>query len=424
MRYKAELFDKLQYAFEETKFNDHQLHSVIQFEHKIEIEVLKRAVELLYEVCPLLSCVYVHNNGDGYWEKKANVESVEKAAIEAIFKIADDETDFNLFTVSKTDATKGPQLKFCLYRAIQDSLSIIMNHMICDAAGFKECLYLLSSFYSSLIEDSNFAPEFIIDGDRSIKGVMSQICFLDKLKALFLQNKDSNQKSFYRLPMSIDQNVEPFILTHELSEERYHLVREFSKNHQVTLNDIVLTAYYRVIAKMLNAEGKPLNIPIMIDMRKYLKEKNPQFLTNISSTLITNITVSDGEPFEMTLRKVSQEMNLKKSNQIGLNGFVKLSLLQKVLSNVKSYSMTKNNLINPNIFMTNIGILYSEKLDFKGAPITNVFMCGSIKYRPHFQVALTSFKNKMTFSSNLYGSIEDQQMVLNFFELLDQELPK
>ena len=419
MKYKAEVFDKLQYLFEETKFNDHQVHCVIRFANKINKDIMRKAISLLLKTVPILSCVYSYNKENSYWETLSDFK------IKDFFIIVKNEEDFNLFTTSKTNEITGPQIKVCLYSTDKkDSLSIIINHMICDGTGFKQCLYLLSSLYSNLMKDFNFTPNYIVDGNRSIQKVTSQISFSNKAKAILLQNKESNQKVIDKFPMSLDENIAPFILTYEISEKRYAAIQEYSKRNNVTINDTVLTAYYRVLVKMMNMEGKSLSIPIMIDMRRYLKEKQSDSLTNFASTVITQITVNKEESFQETLEKVNEEMNMKKANQMGMNAFVKLALLDKFFNNAQNDWIIKKTLKNPYICMTNIGVVDSEKLVFEGSPIKNAFICGSIKYRPHFQLALSSFANKITFTSNLYGSLEDRNTMLHFFSLLDNELPQ
>ncbi|MFA9378714.1 MAG: hypothetical protein ACERKZ_18515 [Lachnotalea sp.] len=417
MKYKAEIFDKLQYLFEETKFNDHHLHCVIHFENKLNADIMKKAMTLLLKSEPLLSCVYKYNKGNSYWEAASNSEFSD------LFSVVTDETDFHTFTTSKTNELTGPQIKACLHSSTKDSLSIIMNHMVCDAAGFKQCLYLLSYLYSNLIKDVGFSSIYAFNGDRSIQIITSQIGFFNKIKALLLQNKESNQRKSHQFPMSQDKNISPFILTHTISATRYMVLHDYSKQNNVTINDIVLAAYYRALAKLMSMEGKPLYIPIMIDMRRYLPEKSNHSLTNLSSTVITHIVVNPNDTFKKTLTKVHEEINMMKATQMGMNGFVKLALVFKLFNNTHSYSITKKNLKNPYICMTNIGIVDSEKLIFEGSPVTDAFMCGSIKYRPHFQIALSSFKNQITFSSNLYGSIQDRQTITDFFSLLDNELP-
>lgn len=418
MKYRAEIFDKIQYLFNETKFNDHQLHCVIRFYNKLDADILEKSLKLLLKTVPILTCAYKHNNGNSYWETLSNSKFSD------VFTVVTNEGDFKSFTTSKTNGLCGPQIKVCLYSSDKDSLSIIMNHMICDAAGFKQCIYLLSNLYLNLMKNPNFSPECIMDGDRSIHPITSQIRFFSKIKSLLFHNNESNQKYVHLFPLSQDDNIEPFILTHEISTARYAALRDYCKQNNVTLNDTVLAAYYRVLAKMLNMKGKPLHIPIMVDMRKYLKDKKANSISNLSSTVITKISINPTESFKETLTKVNKQMTMKKTNYMGMNGFIKLALLFKLFNNSISYSIAKKTLANPYICMTNIGVLDSEKLVFGDSLPINAFMCGSIKYRPHFQMAMSSFSNTITFSSNLYGSMQDRNTILHFFSLLDEELPQ
>ncbi|MCI1960235.1 MAG: hypothetical protein LKJ25_11515 [Clostridia bacterium] len=417
MKFKAEIFDKLQYLCEETKFNDHQLHSVIKFDNKINADVMEKAVKLLLKTIPILSCTYHPKNGNSYWE-------TTNSKFKDVFTIVYNDEDFNNFTTSKINELTGPQIKVCLYSSDRDSISVIINHMVCDGAGFKQCLYLLSSFYSNLIKDINYSPQFTIKGKRGIKNITSQIGLLTKINILLFQNKDNNQKSTHKFPFDRNENVAPFIAKYEISEKRSIMLFDFCKENNVTINDLALTAYYRVLAKMMHMNGKQLKVPIMIDMRRYLKEKDVYSISNFSSTVITAITVNLKESFKETLTKVSNEMNTKKSKLMGMNVFLKLEFINRMFNSNKSYMIVKKRLKNPYICMTNTGILDSKKLVFDGSPVIDAFMCGSIKYRPHFQIALSSFKNKMTFSSNLYGSKNDYNKISNFFHLLDQELPQ
>ena len=419
MIYKAEIFDKFQYLFEETGFNDHQLHCVISFLEKIDTEVMKKSFGLLLKVMPILSCAYRMKDGEAYWE------SVDAISVEDIFTITKNEKDFLNFTTSRTNELTGPQIKACLYKATRGaSISIILNHMITDAGGFKQCIYILSDLYSKLLENPNYIPDFKIDGDRSFDRIISEVSLFDKTKALLLHNKESNQKSRDQLNMSSDKEIAPFILTQLIAEDRYLSMIEYCKNRKVTVNDVILAAYDRVLAKLLKAEGRTLGIPIMVDMRRYLKDKSFQALSNLTSTVITNIKINAGETFEETVTKVNQEMNQLKSRNFGMNGFMKLAFAIKIFNEKTSYKIIKKYLTNPLICTTNIGIIDSQKLVFKGSKIENVFMCGSIKYRPHFQMALSSFQNTITLSSNLYGSREDKEAIRKLLIEVVNELPK
>jgi NRPS condensation-like uncharacterized protein len=381
---------------------------------------MRKAVGLLLKTVPILSCVYRFNDGDCYWEDAKGL------VIDNAFIVVNNQIDFNRFTTSKTNEITGPQIKVCLFRSDTDYLSIIMNHMVCDAAGFKQCLYILSDIYSNLLQNPDFHPDYFINGDRDFKKVLSGVSLLNRVRALLFYRDNSNQNGRYKFPLSQDEITLPFILTYELSEERSAAIQGYCKKNNVTINDTILTAYYRVLSKMLNLAGKPLNIPIMVDMRKYLKPDTSIEISNLSSMINTSLVVEPAESFEKTLNKVNKEMNLKKTSQIGLNAFIKLALFRKIFRIIgakRSYSFSKKSLKTPNICMTNIGILDSCRLLFKGSSIINAFMCGSIKYRPHFQMALSSYANKITLSVNLYGSDYDREIIANFFTSIDAELP-
>lgn len=417
MKYKAEVFDKVQYLYEVTKFNDHQLHCMIRFDGKINENVLRNSMLMLLQVVPILSCIYRHNNGSDCWE------SANPSDFENLLLVVHNKTVFDHFTTSKINEFTGPQVKVCLYQSDKDSLSIIMNHMVCDAAGFKQCLYLLSSFYSNLIENPEYLPDFKIDGDRSIEKILKQIPLWKKMNSLLFHNSESNQVSEIIFPLSSNKNIFPFILTREIEPAKFTQIHDYCQKNSVTMNDVFLAAYYRALLQKLKVDGNSLHIPIMVDMRRYLKNKDFDALSNLSSTIITYVPISASESFEETVSKISAEMNRKKATDLGVNGFVKLNLVFKLLNEKSSYKITKDALKNPLICMTNIGVIDKKKLYFKGTKIVNAFICGSIKHRPHFQIALSSYADTITVSSNLYGSQQDYDTITHFLAMVENELP-
>ena len=416
MKHKTEIFDYLQYLYNTTGFNDHQVHCVIKFEKKVDSIVMEKAVEILINTVPILSRVYKHNSSSSFWEDSGKIH------ISEYFYVVESYKGFEAFTFSKTDEEFGPQIKICLLRSESDSLSIVINHMITDGSGIKQCAYLLSEIYSRLLIDSDYKPEYVIDGDRGFKHVISELSLLDKIRILLFNKKDNNRSSDHKFPMSRNENISPFILTHEVSTERYTQIRNFCKINKVTVNDLMLTAYFRVLSRILKIDGEFFGIPIMIDMRRHLKDKNLNSLTNLSSTVIINACVYQEESFFQTLEKICNEMKNKKKNYLGLNAFLKLDTLFRFCKGSLPYKILKHSIKNPNICMTNIGIIDPKKLVFEGSPISNAYICGSIKYRPHFQMAVSSFNNKMTLSVNLYGSQEDRDTIREFFSLIDDEL--
>ena len=416
MQYRAEIFDKVQYLFDKTGFNDHQLHGVIRFKGRVDAGALENAFVLLVDTAPVLSRVFRYAGGDSFWEDAGRPEAGE------LFSIAATVEEFEAFTFSATDAEAGPQIKGCLLQGRNDALSIVGNHMITDGAGFKECLYLLSRLYSNLVSNAAYRPDFIIDGDRGYKAILSRLSVKDRLYILFNRSGDNNAPGAYTFPLSTGDAAEPFILTHELAAEKYRDIVDFSKKHDATVNDVILAAYYRVLSVMLGLNGAPLSLPLMIDMRRYMEDKSFRALANYASTEIIKAAVRPGEDFTRTLENISALTKAKKDDFFGLNSFIKLQTLFRLFGRRSAFRLLERGIRNPNICVTNIGVVDDQKLVFQGVEVLNAIVTGSIKYRPHFQMSLSSYRDRMTLAVNLYGSDRDREKIGDFFAMMDHEL--
>jgi len=415
MKYKAGIFDLFQYLYEETGFSDHQVHCVVCFKNHVDSAVMRKAAELLVAAVPILSRSYHACGEKSYWEDQ------DRSFGETLFAVVNNQEQLDRFTFSKTDEASGPQIKFCLLQAQNDVLSVVINHMVSDAAGLKQLIYLFSDIYSQLIKNPAYLPDTIIDGDRGFKGVTRVFSFAQKAKILLFGGKDNNQDTGSSFPLSQSAVTAPFIISRQISLECYQAIKDCCRRNGVTVNDVVLTAYFRVLSEILNMRGKILAVPIMIDMRRYLKDKNFNALTNLSSTTIVRLCVEPNEAFGTTLSKLSAIMKVKKTNHLGISTFIKLDAGFKVpLINV--YRVLKKSLRNPKISMTNIGVLDASKLYFEDAAVDNAVMYASIKYRPYFQMSVTSFNDKMTIGAGLYGDTQDKASIEEFFDLMEKEL--
>jgi NRPS condensation-like uncharacterized protein len=139
--------------------------------------------------------------------------------------------------------------------------------------------------------------------------------------------------------------------------------------------------------------------------------------------VITRLEYRPEERFEGTLGRVKTIMDEKKGSDIGLNGFIKLNLLYRIFGNRVANRLLRSMLKNPLICMTNAGILDSARFSFGNLRPYDAFLCGSIKYKPYFQLAMSSFDGELTLSVNLCGSASDRDQILSFLEAIDAELP-
>jgi NRPS condensation-like uncharacterized protein len=417
MEFAAEVFDQVQRLFDLNGFNDHQLHCVLRFAARPDAAVLKKAVIASIEAIPILGTRYVAND-QPHWE------SIDPGGFDRAFATAGTEAEFEEFLASSVDEGEGPQVSVRLLDTRSAfAVAIKLNHMICDAAGFKEYLYFLCRIYAGLTADSAFRP-VAIDGDRSIRGVLKRFGPGVKLKSLLQRDKDNNRAGGERFPLDEYGAVRPFILTRKLVRERVAALRDYCRANGATLNDAVLTAFYRCVFRRLKPRpGAELWIPIMVDMRRHLGEaERCASLTNLSSMVGTQIAYLPDEGFADTLGRVKAIMDENKVGGIGLNAFVKLDLTFRLLGDKSANRILRTKLKNPLICMTNIGVLDADRLALGEARPYDAFMCGSVKYKPYFQLAMSSFAGEITLSVNEYGSAADRESIHAFLDEVEAEL--
>src|ERR1700722_11883140 len=134
MDYTAEIFDQFQELCDIKRFNDHELHCVLRFENGPDAEVLKKAVLASIEAIPILGTRYM-GGAARRWT------SLEPADFDRAFVRGQTETEFEAFLVSRVDEGIGPQVHVFFLETNPSAIALKMNHMVSDAAGFKEYLH-------------------------------------------------------------------------------------------------------------------------------------------------------------------------------------------------------------------------------------------------------------------------------------------
>ena len=79
---------------------------------------------------------------------------------------------------------------------------------------------------------------------------------------------------------------------------------------------------------------------------------------------------------------------------------------------------------HPFICMTNIGTLDPARMSFAAARPKDAYLCGSIKYRPYFQLAASTYDGELTLTVNQYGDEADRERVVAFLDDVGREAPE
>jgi NRPS condensation-like uncharacterized protein len=411
-RYHAEVWDLMQLLF--GKFNDHQLRGAIRLDGRVDESRLARAVDLSADAFPIIRCKFVEGPGRPYWED-AGFTASDMVHCE---ETGQPEETIQRLLVARTHEGSGPQLRIDVVRGNDaDALCVLMNHMVCDAAGFKEYLYLLSSIYAHLAGAAEYRPDYVM-GSRSCAQVLRALNWRDRARTLFDEYRLSKHSSGVLFELDGDPG-NPFIVSHTLSREKFRSIKACAKQHGATVNDIVLAAYMRSLKEVL---GRALAIPCTVDLRKYLPGRQAQGICNLSSQLICDIGEDIGEGPIATLIKVKQAMDADKGRMGSVHGVAVIEAIFGLLPYATAMRLMSHRFINPSIALTNIGIIDKERLYFGDIDVTQAFITGSIKYKPYFQVALSSFDDELTFTINFHGTDADKERIGQFLRTLDGEL--
>lgn len=417
MKYTAEAFDQMQQLWGVKRFNDHQLRCVLRFEHRLDAKSLSRAVNASIRAFPILATRYICG-------RRPHWTTLDTGDLRRALVVARDETEFEGFVASKVDESIGPQVRVCLLNSAPFSIALKMNHMVCDAADFKAYIYFLGDMYTGVTPDPCYGLGESIE-DRSVRRVLKCFSLGVRVKSLLLESNQNNHSGGSRFPLSGSHETPPFVLTRKLGRGRTATIKRYGKAKGATLNDVLLTAFYRSLFRRLNlSHGAKLRVPVMVNMRRYLPETNGALsLSNLTSTVSTELNCKSRERFEDTLVRVKSVMDQRKRSNPGLNGFIKLDRAYRILGRTIANRLLMAKMTHPLISMTNMGALDSHRMSFGDQRPCDAFFSGSIKYQPYFQLSASSYDGELTLGVNVLGSNSDRDCILSFFDEIEAELP-
>jgi len=413
VKYHAEAWDILQHLFKEKRINNRTIHFAATFSDQLNLDCLKKSVDLSADAFPLIRCGFSEHGGRPYWEDKGYTadDMVELSEVEeldaAVWKTLQKEAD----------EKNGPQLKIAIIRnGKTDTLCITINHMICDAAGFKDYLTLLSSIYSGVEKDPSYHPASLI-GKRNLAQVMRTFSWIDRIK-IFTGKNDMTKPDTAKFDFEGDLN-HPFIEMKTVSRDKVRLLKDYARMHGATVNDVLLTAYIRALYQYF---GRTVAVPCAVDLRKYLPNRKAGSICNLVTNLTCDIGSDIGATFDDTLDKVKQRMDQQKADIICMKSILLMEAAFRVIPYRIMGKAVDPFFSNPTIAFSNLGILAKEKLKFGEIEMTNAFMTSSIKYAPYFQIAVSTFDDGMALSANLYGTQTDRNKISSFLAAVISEL--
>lgn len=389
-----------------------QIQAVMKLDGRIDFDMLSRAVRFSVEEEPVLGCRFVEHDPP-YWKRLEDLDHIPFCSFE---ETDDVEKAVQRFLGSPLDMDRDPMVKIKLIRSGEkDTLGIKLNHTCCDGAGAKEYIHLLSRIYTSMdCENGTYVPKpSIRDNEDHIK-VFSTL----GIKHPELDNSvvESPRTVWPFLWKSAGQrDVTPFAVC-RLPSGQLDILSEYGKKHGATINDLILTAFYRAMFQLSRPPYHvPMDLGLTVDLRRYLPDNKASAIRNLSGGIVLRIARRKEEPFEGTLSRVVSLMNRKKGKNPGYQcatgaehaemlSFYQFLAFSKFISKVSDTVLKKCFYCSPGL--SNVGIISKALLKFGDKLVTDAYIIPPVIRMPGIMLVASSYNGILTFAIGYYkGSV-------------------
>lgn len=319
----------------------------------------------------------------------------------------------DLLKIPQWDLGQRPQLQIVICgEGRKDTIIIGMSHILTDGEGFLQYLYLLASIYNGEV------PGTHLQNKRKIAPILKNIHVQPPTE----QTKNGRRAAVPPL-RSVSNGTQYFCLNCKIAPDELAAIQEKAKKCCVSLNDVFMTAYVRVIAHLQNINK--VVIPCPADLRRFQSMSDNLTVANMTG-IYKHLTVeiSHQHTFTTTLMQVHIEMTLQKSRYRCFAGIKSLNcVFNKVLRQVLAGAVKATYRLLPASY-TNIGIVDHNKLHFTNSEIISCYLTGTYRLPPDFQLTISTFQNVCTLNSTLVGTAGDDIIGQRILDQVKLELLK
>ncbi|MEH7041637.1 condensation protein [Bacillus pseudomycoides] len=409
-----------------------QINAVLYFPVGISKNILEQSVRITLQLQPVLNSRFVESDIP-YWEEhssgtnspiclfaEGNDQELEMMAID--------------FIKESGDRIQGPMVQTKLLRGTTTNMLVVkLSHLCSDGAGVKEYINLLGAIYTELYlgkSKDQIIKEFG-EGNESFRdqSPVFKYAGIPDVKSAYRPNQEQ-QASLWSFPSQPNKNIYPKMAVRRLSHEQTLRLIQWTKAQQATLNDTIMTAYFRALSRFtVYAEPRTAEkmIGLTIDLRRYLPNHTTGAICNLSGMEMPVIKMEDDESFNQTLARVKQSMDKIKSQNPGLSSAAGMELLAGIkLSAVKEmYKQQYEQALQMWMalpLLTNFGVIADEPIKFGEVQAEDGYMTSPIMYAPFFTMGASSYNGRLTFTIGYHTPDTSKEKVDQFLESVVNQL--
>lgn len=404
---------------------NHQIQSVIKIDGHLDYGKLSKAVRLSIDEQPIFGCHFIENEIP-YWKMMDRMDENHFCSLE----ICDnsDET-VQRFLESPLDMDNDPMLKINLIRSpANDIICIKINHACCDGIGTKEYVQLLSEIYTIIDQDYGiFIPKPAKRNRSDQDKLFTKLGIVDP-ETEWITGSEITKASwpFPWKQIQLDANRIVFCKS---NLDKLDKLIDYSKKRGATINDLILTAYYRAMPVIADSfYEEPKEISVTIDLRRYLPDNKTEGIRNFSGSEIAKITMVPNETFAETLSRIVPIMKEIKNSRPGLQSAIGLERIEKLpfnetLNYYKSVSQWPYHCSDKcSPVLSNLGFISDSLLRFGKKVATDYYIVPPVVRAPGFLLMISSYNGILTFMGGIYEGSVQREEIEGLLERIKYEL--
>lgn len=407
------------------KLANFQIQAVMKLDGQIDFGRLSRAVRLSVDAQPVFGCRFMENEPP-YWKRLKNID-IEEFCDMVETENPDEAIQF--FLDSPLDMDHDPMVKVRLIRSGQcDTLCVKNNHACCDGAGTKEYIQLLSEIYSVFEHDyGTFTAKPVKRGRKDQDRLFNKLGIIDPEREWIPGSEIT--RATWPFPWSQVQSDKTHISVCSLPEGLLDEMTNYSKAMNATINDLILTAYYRAMSKTGQPiYDEPMEIPLTIDLRRYLPDQKTEVIRNFSGSEFTRLKLLPDESFIETLSRIAPMMNAIKNNRPGLQSAIGLERIEKMAFNetlayyrmVSQWPNTCGDKCAP--VLSNLGHITKSLLKFGESTVTEAYIVPPVVRAPGFLLMVSTYNGIITLAAGIYEASIPQETIHALLNNIKNEL--
>lgn len=405
--------------------SDHQLHAVLSFSGLLDEQRLAKAIRYTLDIEPVLGCRFVEDRPTPYWERRDDLDQIDWCPV---IKTTEPQVNQLLqqFWATPTEPTEDPLVQARIFRTHQDILCIKIDHSCSDGGGLKEYVKLVEFIYNQLGKNLFFTPEANPHYSRESSQIFAPLGITEPLQSW--DQSRTNALPTWSFPSNPGEDSKPTHTIRQIDKEHFALLKEYSQSQNVTVNDLLITAYYRAFFTVTDyADQVPRCVQVTVDLRRYHPNRKADGICNLSGSEHIHVSHEPNERFDHTLQRVKQQMDNHKQNLCGMHtAFVFEFFASLGLEGTCQWfqgaraSAIQDNLSTP--FLSNFGYLSEAILSFGDLQAEQGYMISPCFFSPGFMASASTYNDVLTLCVGYYQSSRDTAMVETFLDLMITEL--